>query len=478
VTPAEPGGPRAGPRPDTLDRRLAVLVAGTFFMEILDGTILSTAAPDIAGSLGVRPADIGVAITAYLVTLAVLIPLSGWLAERWGTRTVFITAIAIFTVSSGLCALSTSLAELTVLRVLQGAGGALMVPVGRLVVLRGTAKRDVIRAIAFLTWPALAAPIVAPLAGGLLTTYLSWHWIFLINLPLGAVALLAAVKLVPQLREPDPAPMDWPGFLQTSGALAALVLALSALGAPTINWPVVVLSGAVALLLGLTAVGHLLRAGRPLLDLTLLRVRTFRVSHAGGGIYRATVFAVPFVLPLMFQEAFGWSAVRAGALVMAVFAGNFAIKPATTAILRRWSFRTVIVWSVVLVSVTMLLFAAIGPQTPVPALVVLLVISGAARSVGFTAYGTIMFADIDQDRMTAANTLSSTLQQLAGGLGVAVGALGLQIGASIGWFGDAPTQPIEPYRITFVLLAVITLTSLWEAFRMGGDAGHQLRARA
>jgi EmrB/QacA subfamily drug resistance transporter len=456
----------------SLDRRLAVLVAGTFFMEILDGTILSTAAPDIARSLDVRAADIGVAITSYLVTLAVLIPISGWLADRWGTRTVFIAAIVLFSVSSGLCALSPSLPVLTALRVLQGAGGALMVPVGRLVVLRGTAKRDVIRAIAFLTWPALVAPIAAPLAGGLLTTYLSWHWIFLINLPLGALALIAALRLVPQVRLAEPRPMDWPGFLHTSGSLAALVLAMSALGAEVINVPLVLGAGAVSLILGGAAYRHLTRTTDPLLDLGLLRVRTFRVSHAGGGTYRATVFAVPFVLPLMFQEAFGWSAVRAGALVMAVFVGNLAIKPLTTPILRHWRFRTVIIWSVVVVSATMLLFATIGPGTPLPALVALLVISGAARSVGFTAYGTIMFADIDQSQMTPANTLSSTLQQLAGGLGVAVGALGLQIGALIGWFGSAAAVP---YRITFVLLAVLTLTSLLEAFRMGRDAGHQLR---
>lgn len=466
-------GEHGGEQVSGLDRRLAILVATTLFMEILDGTILSTAAPDIARSLDVRAADIGLAITAYLVTLAVLIPISGWLADRWGTRTVFITAIVVFSVASGLCALSTSLPVLTALRVLQGAGGALMVPVGRLVVLRGTAKRDVVRAIAYLTWPALAAPIAAPLLGGLLTTYLSWHWIFLINLPIGVIALVAALRLVPQLREPEPPPMDWPGFLQTSGSLAALVLAMSALGARTIDVPLVLGAGAASMILGLAAYRHLIRTANPLLDLGLFTIRTFRVAHAGGGIYRATVIAVPFVLPLMFQEAFGWSAVRAGALVMAVFAGNLGIKPATTAILRRWQFRTVIIWSVVVVSTTMLLFATITPGTPIPALVVLLVISGAARSVGFTAYNTIVYADVDQAHMTSANTLSSTLQQLAGGLGVAIGALGLQIGALISWFG---TGPSTPYRITFGLLTVLALTSLVDAFRMGDDAGQQLRS--
>jgi EmrB/QacA subfamily drug resistance transporter len=455
-----------------IDRRLAVLVAGTFFMEILDGTIISTAAPDIARSLGVRPAEVGLAITSYLVTLAVLIPLSGWLADRWGTRTVFVTAIVVFTLASGLCALSTSLAELAAFRVVQGAGGAMMVPVGRLVVLRGTAKRDLIRAIAFLTWPGLIAPIAAPLAGGLLTTYLSWHWIFLINLPLGALALAAALRLVPQLRAQTRPPMDWAGFVQGSIALAALVLALSALSEPSINWWTVTIGSAVALVLGLTATRHLLRSEHPLLDLNVLRIMTFRLGHASGGIFRATVFAVPFVLPLMLQEASGFSPVKAGALVMAVFVGNLAIKPATTPILRRWRFRTVIVAAVLVVSLTMLLCALIGPGTPITVTVLLLVISGAARSVGFTAYGTLSFADIETPQMTSASTLSATLQQLAGGLGVALGALGLQIGASLG--GDSATSAM-PYRFTFVALALLTLTTLIEARGVPDDAGHQLQ---
>jgi len=451
---------------------VAVLVSGTLFMEILDGTIISTAAPDIGRSLHVQAADVGVVITAYAVAVAVLIPVSGWLANRLGTRSVFLTAITVFTVASGLCALSRSLPVLVAFRVLQGAGGALMVPVGRLVVLRETAKRDLITAIAFLTWPALAAPVVAPLAGGLITTYLSWPWIFLINLPLGMVALLCAVAMVPQLRPPRGERIDLAGFAQTAGCLATLVLAISALGSTPTNWAFAAGSGLVAVLLLATSVRHLLGAAHPLLELDLLSIRTFRLPHFSGGVFRATVFAVPFVLPLMLQNAFGWTPVRAGALVMAVFAGNLAIKPATTYLLNRWGFRSVITGSVSVVSLTMLGCAGLQAGTPVALMVALLVISGAARSVGFTAYATLTFADVDQQRMTAANTLSATLQQLAGGLGVAVGALALQLGT--GLTGQAATTPL-PYRITFVALALLTSTCLAEARRTGADAGHQLR---
>src|SRR6195952_2574015 len=205
---------------DGRQRSIALLVAGTFFMENLDGTIVATAAPTMARSLGVTSADMGITITAYLLTLAVLIPLSGWVTQRWGVRRVFLSAIALFTLASLLCGLSTSLFELTVFRVLQGAGGAMMVPVGRLAVLRSTAKSDVIRAIALLTWPALAAPVIAPLLGGLFTTYLSWHWIFLVNVPLGVVAFVVALRLIRNVEQDLPPALDWAGLALTCTAAA------------------------------------------------------------------------------------------------------------------------------------------------------------------------------------------------------------------------------------------------------------------
>jgi EmrB/QacA subfamily drug resistance transporter len=457
-----------------LSRRLAALVAVAYFMEILDGTIVATAAPDMARSLGVRPAEISVSITAYLLTVAVLVPVSGWVADRWGSRTVFVVAIAVFTVASGLCAASTSLLELVVLRLVQGAGGALMVPVGRLVVLRGTAKRDIIRAIAFLTWPALAAPVAAPLLGGLLTTYLSWHWIFLVNVPVGVLLAAGALVLVPQIRRSDRTPMDWSGFALTAACLAALVIATSELGEADADPRVVVIGLAAAVALGIAAARHLLGADHPLLDLRVFRIGTFRVAHVSGSVYRATVYAVPFVLPLMLQVGFGWSAVHAGALVMLVFVGNLAIKPATTPLLHRFPFRAVIVVASTILAATMALCAVLTPATPLVLAGALLLVSGAARSVGFSAYVTLGFADIDDAQMSSANTVSAAVQQLAGGFGVALGAVGIQL---LGTLGPATSSPILPYRWTFVMLALITLTVTWPASRLGRDAGHQLRSR-
>jgi len=452
---------------------MMLLVAGTLFMEILDGTILATAAPHMAAHLHVQPQQVAVAITAYLITMAVLIPLSGWLADRFGARTIYLGGIAVFTGASALCASSGTLAELTALRVLQGAGGALMVPVGRMIVLRATDKRDLVRAVAYLTWPALAAPIAAPLAGGLLTTYLSWRWIFLINVPIGAVALIAAVRLVPQVHGETRDALDWPGFLLTAVCLGALVVAAAALGSPKVDVALVAFAAAASLAAGAAAARHLLAAPEPLLDLRLFRIPTFRCAHTAGAINRLTIQAVPFLLPLLFQVGFGWSPVRAGAVVIALFAGNLGIKPLTTPLLRRFGFRRVIFASGALSAATMLACAAFAARTPLALIVVVLFVSGAARSSGFTAYTTITFADVDAASMRHANTITSTATQLGIGVGVALGAVALRIGDwTAPWFGRSAAT--SAYSVAFVLLAALTLLGALRALRMRGDAGAQL----
>ena len=444
---------------DNRQRNIALLVAGTFFMENLDGTILTTAAPSIGRSLGVPSVAVGITITAYLLTLAVLIPLSGWITRRLGSRRVFLAAIAIFTLASVLCALSTSLPELTIMRVLQGIGGAMMVPVGRLAVLRVTDRADLIRAIALLTWPALVAPIVAPLAGGFITTYFTWHWIFLINVPLGIVAFVAALRIIPAEERESPPRLDWLGLALTCTGLGSLVYLGSLLaerdpGAlATIGWAVVGFS-----LVGL-AIAHQLRARHPLLDLRALRIETFRLSHAGGSLFRLTVNAVPFLLPLLFQDVFGFSPLLSGALVLFVFVGNLAIKPATTFLLRRFGFQLVIVAASAAAALSMALMALLSRSTPLWLVIVLLTASGVARSTGFTAYNTIAFADVERFEMTDANTLASTLQQLAAGFGVAVGAVALRLGDGF----------------AFAVLAVLTAVATVEALLLSRTAGENIR---
>ena len=460
---------------DRRQRSIALLVAGTYFMENLDGTIVATAAPSMARSLHVTSGDIGITITAYLLTLAVLIPLSGWVTQRWGVRRIFLSAIVVFTGASVLCAISTNVAELTAFRVLQGVGGAMMVPVGRLAVLRGTAKSDVIRAIALLTWPALAAPVIAPVLGGLFTTYLSWHWIFLVNLPLGVVAFAVALRLVPEVGQDPPPTLDWTGLALTCTAVAALVVLADVLAGARAGWPTAVGLAVLAAGLVLAAVLHLLRTEHPLLQLGILSVTTFLISHRGGSIFRVTVNAVPFLLPLMFQDAFGWTPVKAGVVVLFVFVGNLTIKPATTPLLMRFGFRAVMLGATAAAAVSMVGNGLLTPGTPLAATCVLLVFGGMARSVGFTAYNTLAFADIPPGDLPAANTLSSTVQQVAVGFGVAVGAVALRAGEPIGrWAGLG--LPVAPYRIAFFVLAALTVIPVVESIRAARSTGNALRA--
>ena len=454
-----------------IERGLTLLVAGTFFMEMLDGTILSTAAPTIARSFGVSSDAVGVAITAYLLTVAVLIPLTGWLTDRFGVRRIFLAAIAIFTVASALCALSVSLPELTVMRVLQGIGGAMMVPVGRLTVLRVTDKSQLVRAVGWLTWPALAAPVIAPFIGGLLTTYATWQWIFVINLPLGVVAFLVALRVVPRAAAAGAPPLDSAGFALSFIGIASLVILGSVLSEPSSGAGAIVVSAVLGVGATALAIVRMLRTRHPLLDLTAFRIESFRVAHAGGGVFRLTISAVPFVVPLFFQDALGWSPLEAGSVLLVLFVGNLGIKPFTTSMLRRWGFRTVVVIATAGALASLVLTALVGRATPVPLIVLLMLFSGVVRSIGFTAYNTLAFADVPGETMTQANTLSSTVQQLAAGLGVAVGAIALRAGLSIA----GAQGMVAGYRIAFAILAALTLVAVIEAFALSRDAGERIR---
>jgi EmrB/QacA subfamily drug resistance transporter len=469
----------AGDPDPGLRRGLALLVAGAFFMEILDGTVIAPAAPHIATDLGIRAVDVNIAISGYLVTVAVLIPISGWAADRFGVRRVFSTAIAIFTLASIGCALAPNLATLTGTRVLQGVGGALMVPVGRLAVLRATAKPDLIRAIAYLTWPALLAPVLAPAVGGLLSQYASWRWIFVINVPLGVAGLLLARRLVPDLRAPGGVqPLDRRGVVLTTVGVAALMVAVENVGAGAVGLPVLVTGLVVAAVVLTAAVLHLLRAPAPLLDLRILRVASYRVTAAGGSAYRMVIVAVPFLLPLLFQLGFGWSAAQAGLVVIALFAGNVGVKPATTPLMRRFGLRSVLLTAIPASAVCLLGIAALTPSTPLPLLLGLLALSGIFRSVGFSAFNSLAFADVEPDRMTPANTLMTTLQELGAGLGVAVGALLLRLGDPVSVALHLPDDPITPFRVAFVLLAVLLAVPLGQVLRLSRSAGSQVTGRS
>lgn len=456
---------------DASSKWIALLVAGAFFMENLDGTVITTALPDMAQTFGVAPLALNIGVSAYLLTLGVFIPISGWVAQRFGARRVFAAALVIFTLASVLCGMAHSLTEFVWLRVLQGAGGAMMVPVGRLLVLNNTPKDKLISAIATLTWPALVAPVLGPPVGGFITSYASWRWIFYLNLPLGLIALVLAWKLIPDQRAAERRPFDWPGFLLSGSALFLLTWAAEVIGGQNPDWNQAMACLVLGVLL-LAALGwHLKRAPHPLIDLSSLAIPTFTITIVGGSLFRMAIGAVPFLLPLMFQLGFGLDAFHSGLLVIAVFAGNLMMKPATTPILRRFGFRTVLLVNGVANVSALAACALLTPATPVWLIAAILFVGGLTRSMQFSALNTIAFADVPQPRMAAANTLFSTAFQVALGLGVALGATGVRLGHwSAQQLGIADWPAID-YRLAFLLVALVSLLGLIDALRLQRHAG-------
>ncbi len=458
--------------PITLNRQTltALLVAGVFFMENLDATIITTALPVMAHDFHILPAQLSVGVSAYLVSLTVFIPISGWMADRFGARRIFPAAIAIFTLTSLLCSLSNGLWSFTVARILQGIGGAMMVPVGRLVVLRNTPRENIVNAIAILTWPALIAPILGPPLGGWISSYWGWRWIFLLNIPLGVIAFCASLALI-RNDEQRVGRFDLTGFILSALAFALFMSGIELASRddiPTGLWSSVLLSGLV--LLALTG-RHMKRAPAPLFDLTPLAIPTFRVTAVGGSLFRTAIGSAPFLLPLMFQVGFGWSPVASGVMLLWLFAGNLAMKPATTWIMQQFGFRRVLLGNGLLVSLGFVGCALLNQDTPHALVAVLMFFCGMTRSMHFTALNTLGFADVPQPQMRDATTLFSVMQQMNAGTGIAVGALVLSIAQYI-----HGTQAIgahsDDFRLAFWMMTLIAALAMVDSLFLKSDAGH------
>jgi len=455
---------------------VALLVAGAYFMENLDGTVIITALPQMAQSFHVHALDLNIGVSAYLLTLAALIPASGWMADRFGLRTVFAGAIIVFTAASMLCGLCQSLVGFTLARILQGVGGAMMVPVGRLAVLRTTEKHELINAIATITWPGLAAPLLGPPLGGFLATYASWHWIFYLNVPLGLAALVAALRLLPRGRAPA-RPFDGVGFVLTGTACFALVYGLELVSRDQASRATVA-----GVLLGTATIWaaawvHARRQAHPLMDLRAMVIRSYAVTIRGGACYRMAIAAIPFLLPLLFQIGFGLNGFIAGALVLAVFAGNLAMKPLTTPILRRFSFRATLLVNGSLNAAIIFACALLTPATPVPAIVALLFASGMTRSMQFTALNTLAFADVPEAWMSGANTVFNMVQQLFMAMGIALGAVALRLAGLLGPRAVAGAIPLAHFRTAFVIIGAISLLGALDVSGMDPRAGDNVRLR-
>lgn len=454
---------------------IALLVAVTFFMENLDATVIATALPDIAKTFGVGAVDVNIGMSAYMLAVAVFIPISGWLADRFGSRRVFGSAIVLFSVSSLLCGWSDSLQTFVAARVLQGISGAMMVPVGRLAVLRATEKKDLVRAISFITWPGLVAPILGPPVGGFIVTHASWPWIFYLNLPLGLLALIATLVLIPKHDEVTSRSFDFSGFLLVGVASAALLYGVELLGQSRGSLLQGLLLSAAGVMLGAFAWRHMRRHAQPLLALGVVSVRTFSVCLCGGSIFRVAISTLPFLLPLMFQLAFGLSAFDAGLLVLAVFAGNLAMKPFTTAVMQRWGFRSVLMINGILGVLAIAACALLDERMSWTLILFILFVGGLSRSMQFTLFNTLGFADIPKAQMSDASTLFSMFFQLSMAMGVAIGALLLRF--AMNFHGNTGQAATADFQLTFLLVAVIAGVALLDNLRLPPQAGESVLQR-
>ncbi len=404
--------------------RIVPLIAATaLFVENLNATVLSTALVTVATDFGVDPVVLKLALTSYLVSLAVFVPASGWIADRFGTRTVFCWAMGVFALGSAGCALSEGLWTLIAARVVQGAGGAMMIPVARLVVLRSVPKDELVGALAILSMPSLLGPIVGPPVGGFFATYFSWHWIFWINLPLTAAGVLLARRLLPQIRAETESVFDLRGFLLVGPGLALTLTGVTVFGLDRIPHWVAGTSCVAGVLLVAVYCRHALSVQAPVLDLRLLRAATFRVGVIGGFLFRVGAGATPFLLPLLLQVGFGMTAFASGTLTFATGVGAFSMKLVAPHILRAYGFRRVLVFNGIVAGAFVALPALFWAGMPAVAILLLLLAGGFARSLQFTSSNVVLFADIAPGDMARATTFAAVLQELSGSIGIAFAAL-------------------------------------------------------
>lgn len=454
---------------------IALLVAVTFFMENLDATVIATALPQMAKTFGVAAVDLNIGMSAYMLAIAAFIPISGWLADRLGSRLVFGGAIVLFTLSSLLCGMSTSLEAFVAARVLQGISGAMMVPVGRLAVMRATEKKDLVRAISLITWPGLVAPVLGPPLGGFIVTHASWPWIFYLNLPLGILALVATWVLIPRRNEVNQRAFDFGGFVLVGVACMAILYGMEMLGQGRASqWPGLSLTGA-GLVSGALAWMHMRKRNQPLMNVAVIGIRTFSVSLLGGSLFRIAISTLPFLLPLMFQLGFGLSAFDAGLLVLGVFAGNLAMKPFTSAIMQRWGFRPVLMVNGLIGVVAIAACALLNERMGWPLILLILFVGGLSRSMQFTAFNTLGFADVPKAQMSDASTMFSMFFQLSMGLGVAIAALLLR--GSMFLHSNQGQAHTADFQLTFVWVAIIALLALLDNRRLSAQSGEAVLQR-
>jgi EmrB/QacA subfamily drug resistance transporter len=452
---------------------LPLIVSCALFMEAFDSTVLSTALPAIAQDFNESPIHLKLALTSYLLSIAVFLPASGWLADRFGARTIFRVAIAIFTLGSILCGFSTSIGSLVLFRILQGLGGAMLVPVGRLIVLKSVPKHELVGALAWLTVPVLIGPVIGPPAGGFLTTYFHWRWIFWINVPVGVLGITLATLFVPDIREAVRTRFDGLGFVLSAIGLGCFLSGATALGLGLMPpWLIAALVGGGALAL-VAYVVHSRRVAAPILDLSLFRIPTFAAAMIGGLLFRLGFGATPFLLPLLLQIGFGYSPFQSGMITFIGAVGSIAMKLTAPRLLRQFGFRHALFWNGLISAVFLAVPATFTPTTPIVLIMALLLVGGFFRSLQFTALNALSYADIATAALSRATTLTSVMQQISLSAGISIGAIALQVTTGLG-DGMIEARSFWP---SFVVIGVLAAVGVLPFLLLAHDAGAEVSGR-
>jgi EmrB/QacA subfamily drug resistance transporter len=454
---------------------VSLIVAMAFFMQGLDTTAVNTAIPTMAHSFNTDVVHLSAGVTSYLIALAIFIPVSGWIADRYGTRKVFCLSIILFVLASALCGLSQNLTQFIAFRIFQGMAGAMMTPVGRLAVLKTTPKEKLVTAMAYITWPALVAPILGPLVGGYLTTYWSWHWIFYLNIPISIACVLLAWYHIPNNIDEDDLKkrFDAVGFALSGLALAGFMYGVELLSRKEVPYYVSFIIILISIGLLFFNIRYSRHISNPLIDYSIIRIPTYKVTIFTGSLSRMVIGVAPYLIPLMFQEGFGLNPFQSGMLFLATMAGNLAMKPATIWVMRHYNFRTVLIANGFLVALFTFFTSLLLPTTPIWLIVLVMFLSGMFRSMQFSAITTLAFADIPQKKMTSANTLYSTVQQMSTGMGIAMGAVFLRFSNMIN--GSTEHYTVSDFHLAFIFVTILGLLSLYGFTKLTPNAGDAVR---
>lgn len=455
-------------------RLIPLIIASALFMENMDSTVIATSLPAIARDLGTDPIVLKLAFTTYLLSLTVFIPVSGWMADRFGSRHVFRVAIAVFTLGSLACGLASSLGGLVAARALQGIGGAMMVPVGRIILLRTVPKSELVDALAWLTIPALIGPLVGPPVGGFITDTFGWRWVFWMNLPFGILAIVLATVLMPDTKVEEVPPLDTVGFFLSGLGLSSFIFGLTVMGRDLLpGWTPTLL---VALGAALTAlyVRHALRTEKPILDLRLLKIETFRAGVVGGSLFRVGVGAVPFLLPLMFQLAYGMSAFQSGLITFVAAAGAISMKLGAARMIRRFGFRRLLIVNGLLASASISIMGLLSSSTPYLIAVSLLFVGGFLRSLQFTALNAMSYSDVDHQQASYATSLYTVVQQLSLSMGVVLAAFVLEVAQW--WRSETALTPMD-FTIAFFVVSACSLSAIFEFLTLSPGAGEAVSGK-